>query len=103
VRIRKWIIGAVAATFLVGSMTPEPVAAGALDGVLGLAAGVMIGSALNQGRPQPVYRNRTYQPRRAYRAARARPTARSATIQQKALPTKVQTASDPFASSAKFH
>jgi hypothetical protein len=92
---RKWIIGALAATFFASSVVvPDRAEAGPADGLFGLAAGVIIGSAMSQQRP--VY-YRTYRPRRvSYRA----PAARKVYVSRpKARPT-ARIATDPFASQA---
>ncbi len=102
-RRRKWIVGAIAATFFIGSITtPDRAEAGPADGLFGLAAGVIIGSAMSQR--QPAY-DRTYRPRRVYyRAARRRaPVARQVYVSRQKSRAPVRASSDPFATQVKAH
>jgi len=95
---RTLAISAIAATFLMGTMIPERAHAGGADGILGLAAGMIIGGAIAQRQPQPVYRYRTYRPRRVVqrRTVRQNPGAAAQVRQELRRPSRV--ADDPFAS-----
>ena len=93
---RKLIAATIAAVFLAGTVIPERVHASPADGIIGLAAGMIIGGALSQGQPQPRYR--TYRTRRVYTQPRAprRPSAAQQVRQELRKPNKAS--DDPFAS-----
>jgi hypothetical protein len=93
---RSLLAGAVATAFLMVTVVPERVHASPADGIIGLAAGMILGGALAQSQPQPRY-YRTYRQRRPVmqRKIVRQPSAAQQVRQQLKKP-KQRVASDPF-------
>jgi len=93
---RRLFAGAIAAIFLAGAVIPERVHASPADGIIGLAAGMILGGALAQGQPRPQPQYRTYRQRRpsVQRKVVRQPSAAQQVRQQLRKPKRV--ASDPF-------
>jgi len=94
---RKLLAGAIASVIFMGTVIPERVHASPADGIIGLAAGLILGGAMAQGQPRPQPQYRTYRQRRPVAQQRRvvrQPSAAQQVRQQLRKPKRV--ASDPF-------